>query len=587
MRRFALKSGLQAVVLATGLMHLPFADAAENRITQVDADTEGNIILTVEGEGFDPLLQLEAAGNGTYRIVIQASDVNVDDTLRQNMAALNRRVEEKIPAITAVNFFTDKTQSGTGIRLVLESARKLQPHVRGNTGSQIVISLIGDRSRPALAASPAVEKKAVAASPAREKPTGKKAPSSSQWQPGYRNVTVEALDLEQPAQPAARPAELIPPTTPRKPAEPVTSISENITPVAPAQEPAHVEEPEVSVPVSPLKLKATPPNFQPHEPEMPPAGTPAGSTLQPSWIAYATGDQSPLSVRQAWQEMMSGNAIAAQTMLQAYLQGAGRNDAMARYLYARMLLADTADQSQRESARHELLTIVSQAPHLPAYLLLMDLYLEDGNYEDAGRLWEKVAPKYPREATVLYRKGRLHEALNELDAARETYMRALSIQPDNGYFYYRLAQAELKSGRLEAAQWTINQGLVIAPDDARLWKLNGYLADKRNNLPQSAKAYRHALQPDALINYGRVLEKQKQREKALSVYRAAEALGQDDPDILFNLGMLYAGMHEDVRARETLQRFVTLRKDASDSRVAKAKGVLKQISVPKKQATSG
>ena len=132
---------------------IPFAlaQSVPNAITAVTVSPSGDLILTVEGEGFDPLLRLESAANGSYRVVVQATGVTLAPGVMAINTHLGQDFQGKIPAIEGgrITALSGKgSQSGTGVQVILTAWRKLQPQILSNDGHQIVITLIGERSLP-------------------------------------------------------------------------------------------------------------------------------------------------------------------------------------------------------------------------------------------------------------------------------------------------------------------------------------------------------------------------------------------------------------------------------------------------------
>jgi Flp pilus assembly protein TadD len=371
---------------------------------------------------------------------------------------------------------------------------------------------------------------------------------------------------------------------------PNSDSTEDTTPAEPlrlTKPPADYAAPEpewkAPQPTQPLQNKH-------HDPETKPAQSP-GAFVMPMGSIYAAINQpnADASLRKAWQDLMAGNAIAAQTTLHERLQSAP-NDTNARYLLAQILLspllekpnatpteAGQALRDRREEATQELLKNYAQSLHWPSCQALIELFLDEGKLEEASRILAQAVKAYPHESGVTYEQGRLQEALDDLNAARIAYQQALGLQPANPEIHYRLAQVELKSNHLEAARWELLQGLTWSPNDSRLYKLLGYIADKTGQAPQAAQAYRQALPVDALINYARALETQNEPERALSLYQAVEALAGDNGDILYNLAMIYTNTHRPTRAAAMLNRFLSLNGNQDDARIGKAKSLLKQL----------
>ncbi len=675
-----LVSGLLAVSLL--LPCVSWADAS-SRLTRIWVNLDGNIEMEVQGLGFDPLMRLERAAGGMYHIIIDGDDVALGDSTRASLQQFSQDLSRKVPAIAGGNYY-QRVQGSDGIRIVLNSYRRLQPQVLSNSGSRILITLVGDRSMPPSVLAKQQPKPAPVQPKSTANPSNTKAVSVRQTsstakasvtpakpvgqtvksQPAQaRNQSEEEREkeslylaeqrkLERQRQEEARrqmalssqhgskKMVVVPPaegvaanpttTTASKPAfddsevmfDPAPAAREDRIPLDP-QLPPMDDTPE-AVPVDPIKLKSQPPSYQmPDDAEDGASGMldqplpqpqPAvrsnslpqprqdrmtAAPAQPTQLAVNASPlgalhSSPIDegvagaiVRQAKTAVQEGNLAGAQSVLETHLASMP-GDAEARYLLAQIHLtvagqskdAATA-RSRRQAAMDELNRIINAEAHLPAYLSLMDLYFADANMAQAQALLDRAAAQWPNEPVVMAYKGQAQEMSGNLEAAREAYTQAIAAEPGNAEFHYRLAMVEMKSGRFEAARWQLSRALAIAPDDTRLWKLMGYIAERENNPDAAGEFYRKALNPDAMINYGRLLQHQRQTQKALVVYEAVAQMAPDDPDILFNLGMIYADMKQKQRAENILEHYLKLQERLpADSRhpgVAKAKAALSAL----------
>ena len=323
--------------------------------------------------------------------------------------------------------------------------------------------------------------------------------------------------------------------------------------------------------------------------------TTSSSMSAPMSSGSSIGTMAPMNmegtgpvIRNAWNAIQQGDLASSEAMLKTHLQTQPQ-DAAARYLLARVYLTragetrnETQARAYRTQAKQELERLATNGEaYQPAFTSLMDVYLTEGNSAQANALLEQAKVRWPENGMVWYYEGQNQENAGNFDAAREAYSKALTSDANNVEFHYQLARLELKSGRTEAARWELNQALALSPDDNRLWKLMGYISEKQNNTEAASEYYKRALNPDAMINYGRLLEKQNKPDEAMAVYQAAENLASDDPDILFNLGMIYSGMKRKDRAESMLKKYITLEKklpaNERDGRLAQAENALRDL----------
>lgn len=702
--------------------------AAPSRLSAISIDPAGNLVLSVTGEGFDPLLRLKPGRDGAYRVIITGEFVTLEAGLQANQNRIQEQIRQKLPALETLQLIEERRpHGGQEVRLILEVWQPLQPQIRANTGSRIVVGLVGDRSLPASVQAKRRAQtalKTAQTTPDRPpEPTESAVEAEARRQSWLRLMEAEAKRLQAEAEQRKRLHDSLAQAVQSAPSQPspkpiVQAPTGNTTtsPASPAQErlavrpperPAHAptSDPDPSISLRPLSLgeqsksqpikpepsptrssaqeapkgpsdgDASPPPLSSLLPTLnqPPAeqstaptlsGTPTDTTQHTSTIpktlqqttpqpttsltrptttgklptasgvfkptldpppfapratpsetvyqadhvppfigrpasepyavyawVYAQRGRPNEVIQQAWQHLQRDNTTAAELTLRRHLE-TNPDDQAARYLLARTLLRTATEElsaltiqpsrdtlAKREAARSELLKIVSNQSDLPAYTALLELYLEDGHLEEAKRLWDKVQRQYPLEPLAFYGQARIHEALDELPEARRHYAQALAGQPGNPELHYRLAQVEMKAGQLDSARWELNQALYLSPDDVRIWKLMGYLAEQQGDTQRALQLYREALQPDVLLNYGRMLEARNEPEKALVMYDTVHQLADKDPDLLFNLGMIYSRMpQQGQRAEKALKRFLEISDNTKDSRIARAKSTLQQIS---------
>lgn len=398
-------------------------------------------------------------------------------------------------------------------------------------------------------------------------PGGK--PIDTDWQNAYRSepVALNATEETLPKQQTASHYNLAFPRALTLPFTPDTLAKDRIpNPVLS----------EGSEPFAPLRLQKTPSGYDPDS-----ALAKSEAPEIEFYSEYAASTDPVIQRIRGY--LRNGETDRAELELRARL-GQKPDDVEGRYLLA-LILEQSArkaspkggDQTQLENARLELVRITNQRPFLPASLKLADLYLDENNLVEAKRILDQVTPLYSGDAQVWFLRGRLSEAENNVSEAKTAYLNALAIQPRQSEVHYRLAQVYLKSENWNACRWELLRALAISPDDARCWKLLGYLAEKQGQPEQAIQWYQASLQPDVMIHYGRLLEKRDQAKEALAVYQAVESIAGEDLDLLFNLGMIYVDADQARRAEAVLKRFIKLNANPSDTRITQAKNVLKQL----------
>ncbi|MEW5914920.1 MAG: tetratricopeptide repeat protein [Gemmatimonadota bacterium] len=120
--------------------------------------------------------------------------------------------------------------------------------------------------------------------------------------------------------------------------------------------------------------------------------------------------------------------------------------------------------------------LVQEQPNEPRYrALYAELLLEMGAYDDARAQFDSLRNDM-RDLAVAPRYARYLEFVGRTDVARWTLRRALNDMRKRdlpreqiAWFHLRVADIELRSGRLRVAARALEDGLRAAPDDGRLW----------------------------------------------------------------------------------------------------------------------
>lgn len=98
-------------------------------------------------------------------------------------------------------------------------------------------------------------------------------------------------------------------------------------------------------------------------------------------------------------------------------------------------------------------------------LELGDYYrLVDGNYSEALGYLNRCVEADPQNANCHYQAGRVQYLLEEFLAARESFQRAIDLDPEYGYPYYWYADASYRLGQCAAAIPYIQTGQRIADE---------------------------------------------------------------------------------------------------------------------------
>lgn len=518
------------------------------------------LLLTLSQGAFDPSLTWVNREKGGFRVLIEGENVRLDQNFQNDHLALTQAFAKVLPEIQAVQLFQYSDGGRPMIKITIDSGSKLQPQIRMNDGDRLSIGLVAESGFPASAPGrnpdtgleslrlekkpeKPVETKPIARAPVSEAPPARSASGLSALNPsrfipfGSRSARSESSE-ETPAQPASR----------------------NVPKSASQEDPAKGSS-RIGFKFE-TPLSASPASVRPSNAALYGAVTAANADplLKQAWSAYREGRYE--AARQSLGKLLTKNPQHPQgQLLQVWIGLA---------------------EGQRSEAMGQLKTLVAQTPaYLPAWLDWIALNLADGAFDASEASVRKGLSLWPDHPDLHYSAGLLQEVQGRPEQAKASYMKALSISPLHPVYHYRLAMLELKTQQPMAARQELDQVLWVDPDSREALKLQGFLAQKAGEPDAAMRFYRQAVQPDTLISYAVLLRKQNEPAQAQALLAAAEALAPDNPDIQFNLGMIYVEAQESEAATRTLRRFLTLTtrngSGRPDARVARVESMLRSL----------
>lgn len=187
----------------------------------------------------------------------------------------------------------------------------------------------------------------------------------------------------------------------------------------------------------------------------------------------------------------------------------------------------------------------------------------DGKWEDAEkdyreilRLQPDVAWRYVDLAIFLTLRNRLPEAI-------DTLRQGLKRMPDSFVLLTRLAHLEMGAGRYDEASEMSRAALRIDPAYFDALVIAAGVEDVRGNWRASEEYYRRALgiEPEnkkVRMKLAFALGEMGRGEEAARIDEALKAEYPDDPRLLQDLGVIYAGLGRLDLAAENLSRAVEL-----------------------------
>ena len=133
-----------------------------------------------------------------------------------------------------------------------------------------------------------------------------------------------------------------------------------------------------------------------------------------------------------------------------------------------------------------------------------------------------------------------------LDQAEASFKQVIAAKPDNPEAYYNLGTLYLRRNAFPDARQYLEQAVKLRPDYPEAWNNLGMIAAQR----KSARMRRFATSSShcnsgptytiALLNLGNLYRRQGNFAEAEKFLNRAHEIEPDDPEVNYNLGMLYA-----------------------------------------------
>lgn len=194
-----------------------------------------------------------------------------------------------------------------------------------------------------------------------------------------------------------------------------------------------------------------------------------------------------------------------------------------------------------------------------------------GQVRPAIAAYEEVLARRPRHVQAHRMLGDLYRKAGEPERAVGVYGKWMKIQPEDPRPYFLLAATYVEAGQEGRAERVLNDAQQFRRYLGEAWTDLGVLALRRNDNPRamwylSRAVTRAPARPKARYNYGLVLDRSGQPERALAELRAAAELDPHDAEIPFAQGAILAKQGRMDEARRAFAEALQLRPDHEDAR---------------------
>ena len=164
------------------------------------------------------------------------------------------------------------------------------------------------------------------------------------------------------------------------------------------------------------------------------------------------------------------------------------------------------------------------------------LYLKHDLNQQASDVLEKLIPLEPGISKLHADLGAAYAGLNDFTKSRESFDKALRLDPKNVSALIGLGHVELKTGHQDEAIQLLNRAQAADP---------------------------RAFEPHFLL--GTVWNEQKRYAEAIRECKEALRLGGKDPQIYYHLARAYHGSGNEEESRKAMAEFAALRNKADQS----------------------
>ena len=273
----------------------------------------------------------------------------------------------------------------------------------------------------------------------------------------------------------------------------------------------------------------------------------------------------PEAIQAAREHHQAGRLLQAEAIYRQILQGAPNHpDAL-------HLLGVIAHQTGKNELAVELISkAISVNPSSSMYCNLGYALNDQGKLDAAVESYRKALAIKPDFVEVHSNLGIALQQQGKLDAAIESYQKAVSIKPDFAEVHSNLGIALQQQGKLDAAVESYRKALAIKPDFAEVHSNLGIALKDQGKLDAAIESYHKALSikpnfAEAHSNLGNALKDQGKLDAAVESYRKALSIGPHDAKAHSNLGLALNDQGKLDAAIENYRKALSIRPDYAEA----------------------
>ena len=178
----------------------------------------------------------------------------------------------------------------------------------------------------------------------------------------------------------------------------------------------------------------------------------------------------------------------------------------------------------------------------------------------------------PKSAEAHQHLGEAHEQAGDLQAAANSYQRALALKPDSADLHCHLARALYRGGALLPAAELYRRALVLDTKKYEIYNDLGLVLTDLGNFPAALEVFRRSLinnprSAKTIAGLGRLFERKGDLISAAEAYRDAIKLDPKLPAAYVDLGFVLYGLGELAEAADCFARLRALQPDSAEATV--------------------
>ncbi len=149
-----------------------------------------------------------------------------------------------------------------------------------------------------------------------------------------------------------------------------------------------------------------------------------------------------------------------------------------------------------------------------------------GRYLPARELFEMMLEQKPGDISALCKLGVVNIKLADLNAAVDTFRRAVELDSQNPYAHRMLAYSFMELRDYKSAEQSAKEAVNLAPDDAKGQFLLGIVSHRLGKIGEAESHYKAAISADPMpsdpyYNLARLYSKDKRKDEARNYYNLA------------------------------------------------------------------